>query len=76
LFCSSSCCTVLDSWDDLPLGVGTVLVDHDEGREDDRLQGDDRRQQPERVALDAERDPASEPEDVDIDERSSNRRMW
>ena len=55
--------------DDLALGVGAVLADHHEGREEDRLERDDHRQQPEGVVLDAEPDPAAEPDDVEVDER-------
>ena len=50
--------------DRLPLLVGTVLADHHEGREEDRLERDDHRQQAVRVVLDAEPDPAP------------NQRMW
>jgi len=45
-----------------------VLADQDEGREEDRLERDDHRQQAVRVLLDAEPDPAAEPDDVDVDE--------
>ena len=54
--------------DDLAPGVGAVLADHHEGREEDRLERDDHRQQAEGVLLDAEADPAAEPEDVEVDE--------
>src|SRR4051794_9442281 len=54
--------------DDLPLGICSVLADEDEGREEDRLEGHDHRQQPVGVALDAEADPAREPDDVEVDE--------
>ena len=54
--------------DRLTLRVGPVLADHHEGREEDRLERDDHRQQAVRVVLDAESDPAAEPGDVDVDE--------
>jgi hypothetical protein len=49
--------------------VGSVLADHHERREDDRLQRDDHREQPDRVGLDAEADPGAEPDHVQVDER-------
>jgi hypothetical protein len=60
----------------LTLRVRSVLTDHHERREEDRLERDDHRQQPERVMLDAEPDPAAEPKDVQVDElhRSRKRR--
>src|SRR5271165_422557 len=44
--------------DDLPLGIGPVLTDQHEGREEDRFQRDDHRQKSERVLLDPKSDPA------------------
>jgi hypothetical protein len=69
-----SVCPLLDGLpllvgDYLTLRLGPVLADHHEGREEDRLERDDHRQQPVWVALDAERDPAAEPGDVDVDQR-------
>ena len=55
--------------DHLTLRVGPVLADQHEGREEDRLERDDHRQQAVRVVLDAEPDPAAEPGEVDVDER-------
>jgi hypothetical protein len=55
--------------DDLPFRVGAVLADHYEGREEDRLERDDHRQEAVGVLLNAEADPAAEPDDVDIHER-------
>src|SRR4051812_28791084 len=40
-----------------------------EGRQEDRLQRDDHRQQAEGVLLDPETDPAAEPDDVQVNER-------
>src|SRR4029077_353867 len=54
--------------DHLTLRVGSVLADHHEGRKEDRLERHDHRQQAVRVLLDAEPDPAAEPDDVDVDE--------
>jgi len=54
---------------DLPLGVGAVLADQNERRQEDRLQRHDHRQQPEGVMLDARADPHREPDYVHIDER-------
>jgi hypothetical protein len=54
--------------DRLPLGVGAVLGDQDERRQEDRLERDDHRQEAVRVLLDAEADPAPEPDHVDVDE--------
>src|SRR3954463_2036818 len=45
----------------LALRVGPVLADHHEGREEDRFERDDHRQQAEGVLLDAEADPQAEP---------------
>src|SRR3954451_7705151 len=55
--------------ENLSLGVRPVLADHHEGREEDRLERDDHGQQAEGVLLDAEADPAAEPDDVNVDER-------
>jgi hypothetical protein len=55
--------------DDLPFRVGAVLADHHEGREEDRLERNDHRQEAVWVLLDAEADPAGEPDDVDVHER-------
>src|SRR5262249_12956420 len=60
--------------DHLALGVGSVLADQHEGREEDRLEGDDHRQQAVRVVLDSEPDPEAEPEDVDVDEQHRARK--
>jgi hypothetical protein len=54
--------------DHLALCIGPVLADHHERREEDRLERNDHRQQPVRVVLDTEHDPAAEPRDVDVDE--------
>jgi Adenylate and Guanylate cyclase catalytic domain len=48
--------------------VRSVLANHHEGRQEDRLERDDHRQQSVRVVLDPEDDPAREPGDVDVDE--------
>src|SRR6476661_2868854 len=48
--------------------VRAVLADHHEGREEDRLERDDHRQQPVRIGLDSEPDPGCEPDDVEIHE--------
>src|SRR5262249_32423772 len=50
--------------DHLALGVGAVLADQEERREEDRLERDDHRQQTVWIGLDAEADPATEPERV------------
>jgi hypothetical protein len=42
----------------LALRFRTVLADHHEGREEDRLERHDHRQEAERILLDAEADPA------------------
>jgi hypothetical protein len=55
--------------DHLAFGVRAVLADQDECRHEDRFERDDHRQQTEWVLLDAEPDPAAEPEDMDIDEQ-------
>jgi hypothetical protein len=54
--------------DHLTLGVGTVLADHHERREEDRLERHDHREQAVRVLLHPEADPRGEPDDVDVDE--------
>jgi hypothetical protein len=54
--------------DRLTLRVSPVLADHHECRKENRLKRDDHRQQAVRVVLDAERDPAAEPGEVDADE--------
>src|SRR5947209_4505991 len=54
--------------EDLPARIRPVLADHHEGREEDRLEADDHRQEAERVLLDRERDPEHEREDVHVDE--------
>jgi hypothetical protein len=53
----------------LPLEVGTILADHHERRQEDRLERNDHRQQSGRIALDAEDDSHREPNDVEVDER-------
>ena len=55
--------------DHLALRVRAVLADQHEGREENRLEGDDHGQQAVRILLDAEADPAGEPDDVDVDEQ-------
>src|SRR3954447_2746326 len=55
--------------ENLSLGVRPVLADHHERGEEDRLERDDHGQQAEGVLLDAEADPAREPDDVEVDER-------
>jgi hypothetical protein len=61
---------------DLSFRVGAVLADHHEGREEDRLERDDHRQQAVRILLGTEPDPKAEPEDVEVDEphRAGERR--
>src|SRR5262245_60136143 len=54
--------------DHLTLGVGSVLADHHERREEDGLERDDHREEAEWIVLYAEPDPEAEPEDVDVDE--------
>src|ERR1700752_4258035 len=48
--------------EDLALRIGPVLADHHERREEDRLEGDDHREQAVGVVLDLEDDPAREPD--------------
>jgi hypothetical protein len=55
--------------DHLSLRVRAVLADHDERREEDRLERHDHGQEAEGIVLDPEPDPAAEPDDVDVDER-------
>jgi hypothetical protein len=55
--------------DDLALRVGAILADHHEGGEEDGLERDDHGEQAVGIGLDAEADPAAEPDDVDVDER-------
>jgi hypothetical protein len=54
--------------DRLTFRVGPVLADQHEGREEDRFERDDHRQQAKGVALDPEADQAAEPGQVDVDE--------
>jgi hypothetical protein len=55
--------------DDLPLGIRSVLGDQDECGQEDRLEGHDHRQEPIRIVLDPECDPAREPHDVHVHEQ-------
>src|SRR6266511_1356288 len=53
---------------DLALLVRAVLADQHKRRQEDGLQRDDHRQQPEGIVLDSEADPGGEPEHVDVHE--------
>src|SRR3954469_6612549 len=55
--------------DHLALRVGAILADHHEGRQEDRLERDDHRQEAVGVDLNSEADPAAEPGDVDVHEQ-------
>jgi hypothetical protein len=52
----------------LTLCISSVLADHHERRQEDRLQGDDHRQQAVGVLLGSQADPAGEPQHVEVDE--------